>query len=173
MHRLPFHRPHRGLSLQLSYTSHGPAPGDMWVAPLQVAQFLSRAPTVHRSAPHCRSILTPFPRNPHLRRWPSPIWPPPRPHHLHLALSPFISFHPWSGGFLPPPLTNNNMLAVAVIGCNATDRGKKDNRQFCSHVCNLQKKTIVTKTPCISSQSKAENTHVVFVIIVLKRIHLL
>ena len=64
--------------------------------------------------PYCRSTLTSVPLNSHSRCWPPPLGPPAGLHHLHLTFHP-ISFHPWSGGHLPPPLSNNNMLKVNTI----------------------------------------------------------
>ena len=60
------------------------APGYMWTAPLQVAQFLAGLYSL-ATCPHCRSILTPFLHNLHCRCWPSSPWPP-TGHHHHLTL---------------------------------------------------------------------------------------
>ena len=61
------------------------APGGMWPAPLQVAQFLAGLPQFS-ALPHCRLILTPFHHNHHSRGWPPPLQPPAGPHFPHPIL---------------------------------------------------------------------------------------
>ena len=50
---------------------------------------------------------------------------------------------------VPGPRPKKTTLAVAVIGCNAADSGKINDRQFCSHVwahcCLVGKKKRLTK----------------------------
>ena len=77
------------------------APGDMWMAHLQVSQFLAGLPQFNDLPP----LQFDF----------DSFGPPTGPHHLHLTLQP-ISFHPGSEGHLPPPLSNsNNRLVDAVL----------------------------------------------------------
>ena len=60
--------------------------GDMWVAPLQVAQFLAGLPQLVAICLHCRSTLTP---NPHSCCWPPSLEPLAGPHLLHHTPSHF------------------------------------------------------------------------------------
>ena len=84
------------------------------ICPLGICgQHPSRSPNSrqgsHTSAtcPHCRSTLTlsSITLSPLLAAASSLA--PVGPHHPHLTVHP-TSFHPWSGGNLPPPITNNN-----------------------------------------------------------------
>ena len=105
-------------SLQLPYTSHRPAPKDMWVAPFQVAQFLAGLPQFSNLAPTADrfwllSLITLILAVDHLllalRQ--DHIY-----HHLPPSPTCHISFNLWSEGQLHPPLTKNNMPQVIALG---------------------------------------------------------
>ena len=84
MPSLPCHRPHGIPPLQLSHTSNGSGPGDMWVTPIQVAQFLAGLPQFV-NLPPLQINFESFPPSPSFP--PSalyPLWPSVGPLHLHI-----------------------------------------------------------------------------------------
>ena len=105
--RLSLLRPQGDPSLQLPFTSHELAPRRYVGGTPSWSLIPGRAPTVQRSAPTADriwflSLLTLIPSS-----WASGGSTSSSSH----TFTP-ISFHPWSSGRLPPPLTNNNNRAL-------------------------------------------------------------